>query len=86
MKKAPGDRDLHYAATLAEAAAASGAATGLWQAYLSRFPEDAPACRRLIQAHLNARQPTLALRVLDGMKEGALTEADRHQRELLRQL
>lgn len=86
MKKAPGDRDLHYAATLAEAAAAPGGATGLWQAYLSRFPEDAPACRRLIQAHLNARQPTLALRVLDGMKEGALTEDDRHQRELLRQL
>lgn len=86
MKKAPGDRDLHYAATLAEAAAAPGSAAGLWQAYLRRFPEDAPASRRLIQAHLNARQPTLALRVLDGMKEASLTEADRHQRELLRQL
>jgi hypothetical protein len=86
MKKAPGDRDLHYAATLAEAAAAPGAATGLWQAYLRQFPGDAPASRRLIQAHLHARQPTLALRVLDGMKEGALTEDDRHQQELLRQL
>jgi hypothetical protein len=43
MKKAPGDRDLHYAATLAEAAAAPGSAAGLWQAYLRRFPEDAPA-------------------------------------------
>lgn len=86
MKKAPGDRDLHYAATLAEAAAAPGASTGLWQAYLRRFPADAPASRRLVQAHLNARQPALALRVLDGMKEASLTEADRHQRELLRQL
>ena len=86
LRAASSDRELHFAATLAEAAAAPGSAPALWQGYLRRFPADAAAQRRLIQAHLAARQPSLALRVFDSMDEQKLTEADRRQRELLGQL
>jgi hypothetical protein len=86
LRNAPADRDLHYAATLAEAAASPGSATSHWQSYLRRFPQDVPAQRRLIQAHLTARQPDLALRVFDSIPPEALNEADHRQRELLSQL
>jgi hypothetical protein len=86
LRKSPADRDLHYAATLAEAAATPGAAANHWQSYLRRFPQDVPAQRRLIQAHLSARQPDLALRVFDSIAPESLNDDDRHQRELLSQL
>ncbi|MCA1963759.1 MAG: hypothetical protein LDL31_07430 [Prosthecobacter sp.] len=86
LQAAPADRDLHYAATLAECAANPTAAAATWQAYLRRFPQDHAARRRLVQAHLSLQQPGLALRVLEGFAESAMTEEDRHQRGLLRQL
>ncbi len=82
----PENRDLHYAATLAESAAEPRRAPTLWQTYLRRFPQDHAARRRLVQAHLAAQQPALALRVLDGMEASALTEEDRHQQQMLRQM
>lgn len=86
LRKAPENRDLQFAATLAEAAATPTSATVLWQSYLRRFPQDAPAQRRLIQAHLTARQPDLALRVFDSFDPQHLTDADKHQRDVLSQL
>ncbi len=86
LRKAPTNRDLHFAATLAEAAATPSSASVLWQSYLRRFPQDAPAQRRLIQAHLTARQPDLALRVFETIAPNSLTDADKHQREVLSQL
>lgn len=86
LRAAPNDRDLHFAATLAEAAAKPGSAATLWQTYLHHFPADAPAQRRLIQAHLHARQPELALRIFDTITPENLTPADQHQREIIRQL
>ncbi len=86
LRQQPSNRDLHYSATLAEAAAKPGSAVSLWQAYLKRFPGDTAAARRLIHCHLAARQPTLALRVFENIDPKLLTEADRHQRDLLNQL
>jgi len=86
LRQSPADRDLHYAATLAEAAAQPGSATALWQSYLRQFAKDAPARRRLAQAHLTARQPDLALRALEAISAEDLTDADRHQQEVLSQL
>jgi hypothetical protein len=86
LRQAPADHDLQFAATLAEAAAAPASAAVLWQSYLRRFPQDAPAQRRLIQAHLSARQPDLALRVFDSISPEHLTDADKHQRDVLSQL
>jgi len=87
LHAAPGDHALHYAATLAKAAnEAPGTAALTWQAYLRRFPEDIPARRRLIQSHLAARQPTLALRAYQELPTAALTAEDRRQKDLLRQL
>lgn len=87
LRTAPDDRDLHFAATLATAAVAdSGSATLLWQSYLRRFPTDLPAQRRLIQAHLQARQPDLALRVYQSMDPKNFTDSDRRQQELISQL
>lgn len=85
LHKAPGDRALHYAAALAEAAAAKSptAATMVWQGYLRRFPDDAPASRRLIQVCLKARLPGLALRVYETMNPATLTEEDRRQKAML---
>ena len=86
LRQSPADHDLHYAATLAEAAAQPGSATAIWQSYLRSFPQDAPARRRLAQAHLTARQPDLALRALEAISPDDLTDADRHQQEVLGQL
>ncbi|MES2599024.1 MAG: hypothetical protein V4662_27095 [Verrucomicrobiota bacterium] len=86
LRKAPADHDLHFASTLAEAAATPASAAFLWQSYLHRFPSDAPAQRRLIHAHLTARQPDLALRVFESIDPQSLTDADKHQREVLSQL
>lgn len=87
LRRAPQDRDLHFAATLAAAAQVQpGTAVTLWQSYLHRFPTDLTACRRLIQSHLHARQPQLALRVYQSLDPKTLTEEDRHQRSLLSQM
>lgn len=86
LRQEPKKRDLHFSATLAEAAAKPGSAPSLWQAYLKRFPNDTAAARRLIQSHLAARQPDRALRVFENLDPKLLTEADRHQRDLLNQL
>lgn len=86
LRQQPKNRDLHFSATLAEAAAKPGSATSLWQAYLKHFPSDTAAARRLIQSHLAARQPDRALRVFEDLDPKLLTEADRHQRDLLKQL
>lgn len=86
LRQQPKNRVLHFSATLAEAAAKPGSASSLWQAYLKRFPNDAAAARRLIQSHLAARQPDRALRVFEDLDPKLLTEADRHQRDLLNQL
>ncbi len=88
LRRTPPDHALHFAAALAEAAAAKSpsAATLVWQTYLRRFPNDAPAHRRLIQTYLESRQPSLALRVYDDMSPKALTDEDRRQKAMLRQL
>lgn len=86
LRQEPKNRDLHFSATLAEAAAKPGSASSLWQAYLKRFPGDTAAARRLIQSHLAAHQPDLALRVFEDLDPKLLTDADRHQRDLLNQL
>jgi hypothetical protein len=86
LHQEPKKRDLHFSATLAEAAAKPGSASSLWQAYLKRFPSDTAAARRLILSHLAARQPDRALRVFEDLDPKLLTEADRRQRDLLNQL
>lgn len=86
LRQKPKNRDLHFSATLAEAAAKPSSAASLWQAYLKHFPGDTAAARRLIHSHLAARQPALALRVFENLDPKLLTEADRHQRDLLNQL
>ncbi|MES2506858.1 MAG: hypothetical protein V4599_09150 [Verrucomicrobiota bacterium] len=87
LRAAPGDRDLHYAATLAATARqTSGSTAILWQDFLRRFPHDVSALRRLIQAHVDDRQPSLALRIYAALPAKSLTDDDRRQQELLRQL
>lgn len=87
LQQHPDDRDLHFAATLAASAQArAGSATALWLSYLRRFPGDLPATRRLIQAHLHARQPHFALRVYEELDPQSLTAEDKHQLEVLSQL
>ncbi|MEQ1751464.1 MAG: hypothetical protein ABL974_18715 [Prosthecobacter sp.] len=87
LRRAPKDRDLHFAATLASVAQAQpGTATTHWLSYLRRFPADLTASRRLIQSHLSARQPQLALRVYESLDPQKLTPADLHQRDLISQL
>jgi hypothetical protein len=86
LRLEPKNRDLHFSATLAEAASKPASAASLWQAYLKRFPGDTAAARRLIQSHLAAHQPDLALRVFEDLDPKLLTDADRHQRDLLNQL
>lgn len=87
LQQRPDDQALHYAATLAASAQARpGSAAAIWLSYLRRFPGDLPATRRLIQAHLHARQPHIARRVYDGLDPQSLTAEDRHQLEILSQL
>jgi len=87
LRQAPYHRQLHYAATLAAAAAQSqGSASVLWQEFLRRFPDDVSARRRLIQAHLQDHQPAMALRAYAELPNQSLTEDDRHQMTILQQL
>lgn len=86
LRSAPKDQALHFAATLAEAVSKPASAPLLWQAYLRQFPADMPAQRRLIQAHLRARQPDLALRVYRSVDPKNLTAADKRERDVLSQL
>lgn len=87
LHQQPKARDLHYAASLASAAAkGSGSAALVWQDFLRRFPADLPAQRRLIQAHLSAGQPALALRVYAALPSYVLTEEDLRERTILGQL
>lgn len=87
LQQHPDDRDLHFAATLAASAKArTGSASSIWLSYLRRFPGDLPATRRLIQAHLHARQPHFARRVYEEMDPQLLTAEDKHQLEVLSQL
>jgi hypothetical protein len=87
LQQHPDDRELHFAATLAASVQArAGSATALWLSYLRRFPGDLPATRRLIQAHLLARQPHFALRVYEELDPQSLTAEDKHQLEVLSQL
>jgi hypothetical protein len=82
----PQDRGLQFAAAAAEASAKPTAQSAMvWQSYLHRFPGDASAQRRLIHCHLQAHQPAMARRVMEGMQEADLTAADLRQRDLLRQ-
>jgi hypothetical protein len=86
LRERPRDRELHFAAAAAEAAARPvEQAAMVWQSFLRRFPDDEPARRQLVKCHLAARQTAMARRVLDEM-EGSLTEAEVRQREMLRQL
>ncbi|TDU64307.1 hypothetical protein EI77_04195 [Prosthecobacter fusiformis] len=87
LRAAPRQRDLHFSATLAAAAAQTHGSTAvLWQDYMRRFPEDLAAQRRLIQAHLKEQQPALALRAYAEIPAQALTAEDRAQQEILKQL
>lgn len=87
LRQRPQDRDLHYGAALAEAANKPGStATVIWQSFLRRFPNDLSAQRRLLQSHMEANQPAMALRVLDAMNPASLTDEDRKQGMILRQL
>jgi hypothetical protein len=87
LRAAPGDRALHYAATLAATVSQTRGSTAiLWQDFLRRFPHDVAALRRLIQAHVDDRQPSLALRAYAALPVKSLTDDDRRQQELLRQL
>ena len=86
LRKSPQDHSLHYAAVLAEASAKPESATVLWQAYLRRFPTDLPAQRRLIQAHLQAKQPDLALRIYRSLDPKSLSASDQRERDMLSQL
>jgi len=86
LRKSPKDQSLHFAATLAEAAAKPSSAATLWQIYLRRFPADLAAQRRLIQVHVLARQPDLALRVYQSLDRKTLSPEDLRQCAVLRQL
>lgn len=86
LRLEPKEPALHFAATLAEAVIKPSSAAALWQSYLRKFPADMPAQRRLIQAHLRARQPDLALRVYRSLDPKKLTTADEHERDVLSQL
>ena len=87
LRTAPHQRDLHYAATLATAAAQTTGSTALLcQDFLRRFTGDVPAQRRLIQAHLDEQQPALALRAYTALPAKALTNEDRQQQAILKQL
>jgi hypothetical protein len=86
LRAAPKDRTLHYAATSAEAVTSPGSAAALWQVYLRKFPSDMAAQRRLIQAHLQAHQPDLALRVYRACDPKDLNAADLRERDVLSQL
>lgn len=86
LRAAPRDQSLHFAATLAEAVVKPNSAAALWQSYLRKFAGDMPAQRRLIQAHLQARQPDLALRIYRSLDPKKLSPADRHERDILSQL
>ena len=86
LRTAPKDQSLHFAATLAEAVAKPGSTTALWQSYLRKFPGDMPAQRRLIQAHLQARQPDLALRIYHSIDPENLSASDLHELDVLSQL
>lgn len=87
LQQRPEDQGLHYAATLAASAQAHpGLVAAIWLSYLRHFPGDLPATRRLIQAHLHARQPHIARRVYDSVDPQSLTAEDRHQLEILSQL
>ena len=59
---------------------------GHFRTEYNRFPADLTASRRLIQSHLSARQPQLALRVYESLDPQKLTSADLHQRDLISQL
>lgn len=87
VRHTPKDRDLLFAVAEAEASSKATAAIPLvWQTFLRQFPRDAGAQRRLAAALLQARQPHMALRVFDDMDAGALTEQDKRQVAVLRQL
>lgn len=87
LQRAPKDRDLLFSVAEAEAASKPTAAAPLaWQTFLRQFPHDAEAQRRLAAAHLQARRPDMALRVLDAMDASAMTEQDKRQLAVLRQL
>lgn len=87
LRQKPSDRDFHFAAALAEAASKpTDQSAMVWQSFLRRFPADAPALRRLVQCHLHARQPAMALRVLETMDDDILSEADQRQKRVLKQL
>lgn len=87
LRAAPENQSLHFAATLAAAAArTSGSTAILWQDYLRRFPGDLAARRRLIQAYIEEQQPALALRAYEQLPKDKLTEDERQEQDLLRQL
>ncbi len=87
LREAPRNRDLHFAATLAAAAApGTTSAAMLWQDFLRRFPEDVAARRRLIHAHLQEQQPALALRAYAEIPAKSRTEEDHRQQDILKQL
>lgn len=87
LRAFPDNRELHFSATLAKAQAqTSGSTAILWQEFLRRFPGDKAAQRRLIQAYMEEQQPTLALRLYDAIPKHDLTEEDRYQQALLKQL
>lgn len=87
LRQAPQSRSLHYAATLAAAAASkTGSTTILWLEFLRRFPNDVSGQRRLIQAYIQEQQPGLALKAYAAIPARELTVEDRQQQELLRQM
>ena len=76
-----------FAAALAEAASKSeSSAATVWQGFLHRFPHDEAALRRLAECHLQARQPAMALRALQSIDEKRMTDHDRRQAAVLKQL
>ena len=87
LRAHPDHRDLHFAASLADAAASeAGTAAVTWMSFLRQFPEDEAGLRRLAQCHLINRQHAMALRALERIGADRRNDEDRQYLTVLRQM